>query len=974
MSEFNVDTPSFLVGLGTGITGTLAVQRFAKVIADLNADKDTALVRTAAARTMDRGYVKQLVQFAQHHHLAGAQLRLSDIVVEPRFIRPQDLVDIPDEDDLKQIFDVVPQVHDFPTIYESYHIPTISIDDLSRGDGTLLLVGHPGSGRTTALLSIALWSAGYLEFQTPSDAVQNRLDQQESDLSPQERAERVKQRVSLFERGRDRYEKEQAGIVEEEDTREDAGLMNTGDDGEDLSAFRQLAPLYIHVADILPTTGEYGRRIDPAEPLLRGLQQGVGRIVSWRMVTRVYQLLEAGNALVLIDGFDDLPVADRPAIMTWMKRFIELYRDNFIIISMPPTGYGDLMQTGAMPVYLRPFNDTQRFDLARYWGEHWQTFNDAPLTINPDDYEDHDDYYREVQSPLRGRNALETTFGIWSIFHGEHDEDAEQDPPNEGQQLHAYLKRLLPDAESLMTDLRRMAILQLDRGYITAGGLVELAMDESLEALMQWDITPEQAAVEDDVLLAETDATDDDPDDALLAQFYGGGTDESDSMLVDVPHVSETDATIDASEIEAEDAAEEIDEREQAQIRKQQQQLIQVLVEQGVLVAYRDGRYQFRHRLLADYLGAVAVQSAPATVLLAKYHNPNWQHALLYLTQLRDVDFLVAERLKQPLDILHENILSLSDWLRYGGEAVRWREQFFRYLGNLMTAQHQFSLVRERVAAALLNTQHPDTLAIFRRAIRHPNPDVRRLGAIALGALQDTTAINRLADLAIEDSDANICIAATLALGAIGTTNAQEAMIDVLQVTGNNDIRRAVAEAMAADRETGYLTLYDAVRAEEMLIRRAAVFGLGRIPTDWALIELNERYLEDDEFYVRIAAQVVFKGIYEESIRGVSAYPTTIDAPWVKDWGKRQIEMGNIPYDAEDDDIFLKALEDPDTDARIRQLALLTIGQVGDFGRVGKLYTALQDGQESIREAAYRALGDFQQKLGTPLPSPVGKA
>jgi HEAT repeat protein len=990
----NINWPSFGAGVATGVAATIAFNRARKYLSELGSDEQKAVVRTAAQDAADKGYLRQLVEMAQVSHLLGHKLRLNDILLEPHFIRPPDLVTLPDEDAeiMRDVFNSVPQIHDYPYLHAPYNIPNIEVDDLGRGDGTLALVGTPGSGRTTALMTIALWSAGFVDFKPPDDAVAQQLREQEQDLTPQEQADRVKKRVALMERARHRFAEARAA---KEQTYSETQQQAAASEGTPLgvvdnatSRFRQLAPFYVHLANVLPATGEYGIHIDPAEPLIRGLQAEVGWVTSKRLVGKTYKLLEQGQALVLIDGYDDIPHRDRPAIMAWLKQFITLYKENFIIVAMPPDGYGPLMEVGAMPVFLRPWYDQMQVDGAHQYAAQWSKITEAPIPIDRDDFREVETFYDAVGRAARGMNALDSTLHIFSYYVGQ--------PGNESEQMAAYLRSLLPNADDMLEQLTTMAAMQLDDGYITHRKLVAQALERELASLgiEKTKISPNGAsenatAVVEESIETESEtlampepelepvATDDDD----LASFYShldSGAASTSAIAASEPvPVAVTEKTenaplsadVPASELSAEDKAVA---KQQRQISREQTRLLKQLVEAGVLVQYRGGRYQFRHAFLTAYLGARFVSDADEFTLLNKQANPDWEHAICYLAQMRDIDFLVAQQLSEaPLDVLHDSILKVTKWLRFAGTEVTWRGNLLRYLGNLMVATNQFSLVRERIAAALLGMRDEGALVIFRRAIGHPSADVRKLGCLGVGVLRDENAIEHLTQRILQDRDVDVQIAATLALSAIGTEHALNTLIDTFEVTSVREVQRAVAESLAADRANGYMTLFDSVKAQDMMIRRSAIFGLGRIRTDWSLITLNETFLEDTEFYVRLAAESVFSEIYEASLKGVNAYPDVKELPWLTQWIQEQIEIGILPFDIPADKFFETAFTQKE-DAIIRELATKTIGQLGLIDRIADLYAALRDRSDDIRDEAYRGLGEFQQRFGKPLPAPVG--
>lgn len=897
----NFNLPSFGAGFGAGVASSYVAYRAWRSIARYRASRNQGpqrITQVQAPSNANPNYQKALIELAQTSHLLGHRLALSDIVQEPRFIQLEKLVEVPDEGEEQPIFDVIPRTHDFPSLYAPYNVPTLSIDDISRGQGTLVLVGMPGSGRTTALMTIALWSMGLIEFEEPDDPVKERLKDVEQKMSPEDIAERVRRRVALSEEGRRKYltsPENQDGDEEELLEDEDQATL------ERISPYRQLEPLYIHLSNILPDSGEYGRRVDPAEPLMRGLQEEVGWLTQRQMVNNLYALLKSNTALILIDGFDDLTPDAQQAALGWLNGFVELYgnKGNRIIITAPPEGFGLFRQIGAVPVFLRPWNDQMRADHLRNWYEQWDQISEqSPYLVKSDDPEADRVTLtvEEIKKGSRALNAFDFALHAWAQIEGRSEQ-------NESAQLQALMQDVFPDAQEHHDDLMRLAARQLDNGHVTIAQVVEYLMLENAS-----DLDPEE----------------------------------------------------DASEIK----------KLERQYTRETEQLIEQLVKANLLIPYRNERFRFQHTLVAAYYGALSLRDAPMRVVLRKGQQPMWRWALGYLAQMRDIDPLVAQQLQHDSDVLLAPTLEITRWLRYAGEEASWRDNFLRYLGNLLVTPHQYLLLRERIAAALISSRDPGALVIFRRAFKEHNADVRRVGMFALGAANDVLAVDSLTDRAVEEEQEYMRVAATLALGGIDNTEALISLAEILQIATSRDVQRAAAESLAAHRRDGYPTLYDAVRASEYPLRRAAVFGLSRVPTDWALVAINEAYLEDSEYIVRSAAEVVFYQLYEAQRNGIQSYPPEEFVPWLAEWGEEQRQRGNLPPDIEGRDLTLAALNYTD-DPLIRLLALVTIGQIGLYDLSDEAYNALRDRQEAIRDAAYRVLGQFQMDFGKALPSPV---
>lgn len=901
------DLQNFGLGLLAGWISAYGVYRLRRQIAGaVEAIRGRAHeARRSATRSADSRYAYDLIELCETSHLAGKAARLTDILVEPRFLLAPDLPAPMSEDIVQSVFHIVPRVHDHPYLHAVYNLETLSIDDLATGANALALLGLPGSGRTTALLAIALRSMGRTQFERPEDRVQQQIDAEEAALNEKERAARIKERMVIEQRARDRL-REQHGITFETDTEQQGG--------EHAARFSRYMPVYLHLANLIVETGE---QVDPAEPLVRAVQFQVGSITASAIPANLYRRLNLGQVLLLVDGYDDLPPQERPVRLAWLQAFMEAYADNFVIVAGPATGYAPLTSLGLTPVFLRPWSDLDTDTLVRRWAEAWPRMAGTRRKPAPSPAAVAVEAARRNN---RARPPADITLRTWALFAG----SGETDYPESW--FRAMIARSLPTAVTLDDTLNTLAhagALQLDTGYVTLNQLVD--------------------------------------------RTYTPGMNLSDSgQPADrLPSLAKKSA-VPASGAAADLRKAEIEERKQREaFVKAQQELMKALQRSGLLVSFRGDRYQFRHAIIACYLASLTLKAAEPEVLAEKTQNAAWNQALMLAAMHTPVDAAVRARLSAPADVLASSTLEVSRWLAYAPEGVPWRGPLLKHLGNMLIAPAQFPLLRERAAAALIGTRDPNVLFVFRQAVRNVNADVRRLACLALGALGTEDGIRDLAPL-LGDQIADVQLAAGLGLGVIGTDAALEEMVITL-TEGSERLRQAVTEAMAAIPDEGHPMLYEAITHEDMMVRRAATFGLKRIQAAWAMTALYRAFLEDPEWYVRSAAQQAFQEIQQDEQRGPRAYPPVEWVPWLATWTAAHGE--DVPSGDAAWDMLTRALHEGEP--QIRTLAAATIGQFGETRLTRQLYEALRDRDENVRTAAHGGLGSLQTQLGISLPAPA---
>ncbi len=397
-----------------------------------------------------------------------------------------------------------------------------------------------------------------------------------------------------------------------------------------------------------------------------------------------------------------------------------------------------------------------------------------------------------------------------------------------------------------------------------------------------------------------------------------------------------------------------------------QGKLLGMLRRSGLLTRHHGDRYQYRHPLLAAYLASLMLKDVAHETLSEKAALPAWRDAIAYAALNRPLNSLVAERMRGTPDLALNRIIEMTRWLSYADVNVAWRGTVLNALGTQLILPSQYPLIRERITAALIDARDKNVVLIFRKAARNADPDVRRLACLGMGAVGDPEALRDLTPL-LNDQDSNVQLAAGMALGAIGTDEALQAMISAL-TNGDEQLRQAMAEALAAMPEEGYPTLYEAVTHEDFLLRRAAIFGLRRLRTTWALVAIYRAFLEDEQWYVRSAAQQAFQELtYGRTESLTSPYPKVEEIEWLQVWAARRGD--NLPVGDGANQMLLKALTEGE--APIRTLAALNMGQLGMVDTTRALYSALRDGREEVRTAAHRALADLELQIGVELPSAV---
>ncbi|MCL4250432.1 MAG: HEAT repeat domain-containing protein [Anaerolineae bacterium] len=897
-----MDVQTYVIGLLSGWASAYAVYRFRHVVSSVadSARAQAVSARTSATLAADSRYINDLIARCENTHLAGQFLKLTDVLVEPRFVMAPEPVGPPDEDVLYDVFQVIPRIHDMPFLHGPYNIPAISISELGDGSRAVALLGLPGSGRTTALQTIALFSLNRVHFSAPTDAVQHIIDEEEAKLSDKDRKRVAQERVRIEAEAREKLARE-GGITFESADEEAKQAVPT---------FNRLMPVYIHFAFF--AFDQIRGDLDPAEPLVRALQASVRGITAKSMPRSIYERLEQGKTLLLLDGYDELPAAVQPKALAWLQAFLQQYGENFVIVTGSAQGYGALLNAGLAPVFMRPWQDLDIDRAVDLWAKAFPRMGGRRLVGNRKIGEED---VAVARSDSRGLTPLEITLKIWSAY-------AEPEAATTIQDWFAlyiqrHLTRKMPMDGDPMPVLTAIAALQVEDGYITRARMEALGIGG--------EAVPEATT----------------PEDALR-----------EAVAPDTKGVAK--------------AAQKVAHDARQNVSSIQAKWLAAFKRTGLIIHVGRERYRFRHDYIAAYLASFELCKQPAEQIHEHSLQSDWHSTVTCMALHTSIDALVKSRLNVTTDILHSTLVELARWLKYAPQDAPWRGHVLRLFSQSFIVPNQYPLVRKRAAAALVAARDPSVGFIFRKAARSADALIRSLACLGLGAIGNPDGIGDLEAL-LHDRESDIQLASAMALGAIATEEALDAMLQAF-TSDSEPVRKAIAEAFAALPDQGHPTLYDAVHSDDMLMRRAAVMGIRRIRANWARSEIYRTFLRDEEWYVRSAAETAF---YEthlgQAVRVVESYPLPENIQWLNEWAARRGET----MEPGDQALQLLILALRDSEPQIRALAAATLGQLGVLDTLNVLYQSLLDGHDQVRSVSFEALADVQMRLGRPLPAPA---
>ncbi len=241
---------------------------------------------------------------------------------------------------------------------------------------------------------------------------------------------------------------------------------------------------------------------------------------------------------------------------------------------------------------------------------------------------------------------------------------------------------------------------------------------------------------------------------------------------------------------------------------------------------------------------------------------------------------------------MHRPLFAAARWLRDAPRNAPWRGKLFGALAAILQTEGIPLNLRGQAMAAFVVSNDPSAMTLFRQFSTTSAFELVQLSVLGAGAMRDPKAVQIL-ERAMNAPSQSVRDAACMALVAIGTNEALETVAHTL-LNGDENIRRAAAEALANDPGEGHAMLRDGITISDILLRRAVAYGLGRVNEPWAIELLKKIQIEDDQWVVRNAATEVLEFKDQRRLTRPAQIESAIRIALV-DRVRRQAGYGHLP-------------------------------------------------------------------------------
>lgn len=794
---------------------------------------------------------REIVRTAQRQHIAAGLFSLDEILIQPRLLTPPGGQD-PDADDSFQPIAnrLIPYLPDWPEISAPYGVDTLLPHQALLSGRHLIIIGHPGSGKTVTLAHLA----------------------------------------SLL-------------------ARRDA----------EVSTYAAALPLYTHILD-LDTTIEENR--GPLENLYKAVSSGASVVMQPQIPRFLRTVFRDKNrrVVLLLDGLDELPVERFQTAVKFLEVLLKQNPNIQAVVTASPDYFDGLTKIGFYPVPVAGLSQRQRIELAQKWGRLWyeQIIPEAEKQA-PGPQIDPQLMDNWLSSENAYTNPLEWTMRIWGAYAGD------LSGANMLNVLDTHISRYLP-SPALMPVLEDMAFWMM---RMPAASLPYSDLEKFLSSARVTMPAPENFEIQ--------------------------------------PAEAETTEQASAQEPEEPQADHQPRTRSNPRRKKistQGEDIITALLRGGVLVEHANHQIRFASPIFYGFLAGMKIQHEDAAEIINAMEWPVHAAALHFAAVCDDAPEWIYTLIENSDPPLYRGLMQAARWLRDGQPSAQWRSHIMRTLVTYLQNETVPPGMRMRMVAAFYLSEDPMTGKLFKQLLGSPSPIVRKAALLGLGALGSQQHINDILDM-LADTDPDVRYCACAALAAIPGETALNAVVDVM-LTGDEEIRQAAAEALALNPVEGRNVLEEAAGVEDLLTRRAAVFGLLQIGDSWAQKVLEKIAVEDGQWVVRNAAAQALETLQKRSAIIPNPMPEPSESPWLLAFASK-LGMGILPGEPATD-VLLTALKSGSVEEQIAALHYLR--EQPEEGVVGAVYQLLYSDQTHIVEPALQALW-WMSATGARLPSPV---
>ncbi|MBN2046211.1 MAG: HEAT repeat domain-containing protein [Anaerolineaceae bacterium] len=581
---------------------------------------------------------------------------------------------------------------------------------------------------------------------------------------------------------------------------------------------------------------------DPMGTVYQAVAARFPRILKNSIMRYLRQLERHNRIVLLLDGLDELPPADFAQACEFLKHVDQAHPRMKIVCAASPQYLDGLIQNRFVPMTLKAWSRDEQRQLYELWRNKWD------FSLLAESEEEQQTIISLITSWMDNDQQLltplEATFRIWAALSG----DAIGQSQAAG--MEAFFRRLTE------FDVSHSAIESLAFMFFTRKSK-----------------TLSQSTIETILLKHQVG-------------FKPAGKARRELELSE-----EHAQTIEGARKRGETGG---------------MSVMSHLVNHGFLRVHTNGEYSFCHPLILAYFAGFAALKNQSPDLDELLNWPVGSMVMGFSATLQKEPLWIDKLLiTEENDVMYRQALCAARWLKYIPKDTPWRTAAYRSLFNVVQNINVPSTIRFRIIAAFLSSNDPALIEFFKKLLTSKSADIRQMAALGLGAIGDPAVLDYLINQ-LEDPSEFVGYAAAVALQGVQSPAVVKRLSEILRSSIDETARRIAAEGLANIQPDGHDMLSELVHSEDILTRRACIYGLGTINEDWSRDLIEHVALDDGEWIIRNTASHTLQLMRGAHYFVPRALPHYTKADWLLEYAA-SIGQGISP-EIEPIDILLDAL------------------------------------------------------------------
>jgi HEAT repeat protein len=683
-------------------------------------------------------------------------------------------------------------------------------------------------------------------------------------------------------------------------------------------------PVFVHALELDTTLAE---NEDPMINMIRAIS-GNASMVMQPQIPRFLKAVfkdKQRKVVLLLDGLDELSAQQMTAMQAYLAAFLKRHPRLQIIATASSDYIDGLTRINLFPLALAAWSLTQKKELTQKWGKAWSE-QISPEIRKQNKGVDLDPLLME--NWLSGENAyatpLEWSLRLWGAYAGD------MGGSHSLGALHTYLARFLPNP-AMMPALEALAhqMVQASRASLSFDEAEKILSSVAIQKATQLQPVEPSAASDPAV-----------PVDASISE-------NSEAVSAEAARTGEQSTSPGKGKRTRSKGRRDV-------MGTQGELILSALISSRVLVQLGNRQIRFANPVLLGFLAGMQTTYGEAEriveTILEKIDWPVYLIVLRYAAACSENPIWIYPLIDHAEAPLYRTLLLAARWMKDSPPEAEWRAHTMR---NLVTKLQDDLIplgMRARIIAAFLLSQDASILKLFKQLLNHKSPVVRRAALLGSGALGSPQLINDILGQ-LADFDPAMRNTACLALSAIPGEAALNAIVQVL-LSGDEEIRQAAAEALSRIKPDGHKVLEEAAAEEDLLTRRASVYGLVQIREPWAREVLEKMAVGDGQWVVRNAAAQALETMQDATAGLPKPLPKPSESPWLLTFASK-LGMGILPGQPATD-VLNMVLKSGSVEEQIAALSYLKERPDGDT--IGAIYGLYYSGQEALYEPVLHTL------------------